>query len=142
MMHFRRISCMMFPVYFGFLQMHPLAIREKVIALLKEGKSQKEIAEFLNISVRTIQRWQKAFSSGQTLVPQNKTARKRKIDKEKLLSYIREFPDKTLKEMGKVFGVAHSSIERALKKLSITFKKNPAVQRAQRRSTQRILKAD
>jgi transposase len=103
--------------------MYDISIRQKVLSLLTNGKTQEEVSEFLNISIRTIQRWLRCEKLGESLKPKTNNPRQRKIDKDALLKYVKEFPDKTLKEMGVVFGVAHSSIDRMLKKFSITLKK-------------------
>ena len=114
--------------------MYDISIRQKVLSLLKNGKTQEEVSNFLSISTRTIQRWCRIEKLGESLKPKTNNPRQRKINKDDLLKYVKEFPDKTLKEIGKVFGVAHSSVDRMLKKLSITLKKNDSLQRAQRRS--------
>jgi len=114
--------------------MYDISIRQKVLSLLKKGKTQEEVSNFLSISIRTIQRWCRSEKLGESLKPKTNNPRQRKINKDDLLKYVKEFPDKTLKEIGKVFGVAHSSVDRMLKKLSITLKKNDSLQRAQRRS--------
>ncbi len=114
--------------------MYDISIRQKVLSLLKNGKTQEEVSSFLNISIRTIQRWLRCEKLGESLNPKTHNPRHRKIDKDALLKYVKEFPDKTLKEIAKVFNVAHSSVDKMLKKFSITLKKNNSLQRAQRRS--------
>jgi len=103
--------------------MYGLSIRKKVIELWSDGRTLKEIGDFLKIHVRTLQYWVKRFELEGTIAPKTHTSRCRKLNKEELLSFVSEHSDKTLKEIGRVFQVSHVAIFKSLKKMSVTLKK-------------------
>lgn len=104
--------------------MYGKEIRLKVLELLEAGKPLKEISTFLSIHPKTIQNWITRMKIQGTIEPKTHGLRHRKIDKKRLQTYIKDNPDKTLKEIGSVFGVSIPAVFKSLKKMSITLKKN------------------
>jgi transposase len=104
--------------------MYGKEIRLKVLELLESGKRLKEISDFLSINPRTIQNWIRRLKTEGTVEPKVHGLRKRKIDKERLQTYINDNPDKTLKEISSVFGVSIPAVFNSLKKMSVTLKKS------------------
>ena len=99
-------------------------IRRKVIDLLESGQTQQAVGDYLEINPRTIRNWLHRLKNQGNISPQTHGERQRKINKEALRNYIKENPDKTLKEMSDVFQVSITSIFDCLRKMSITLKKS------------------
>jgi len=76
-------------------------------------------------------RWVKLFREKGTLedAPRRAPYKVRKIDSKELFAMIEKNSDATLKELAKEFGCWPSAIERRLKKLGITRKKNHPLRR-------------
>ena len=103
--------------------MRGLEIRKMVLGLIESGhKSLAEVAKFLKISQRSIQRWQ-ALAKQDDLAPKTNGPRKKKLDPEALRLYIAEHPDHILSTIAQHFNVRASSIWYRLKCMNITLKK-------------------
>ena len=103
---------------------YSLDLRERVFDLLAKGKSKLFIEETLGVATKTILKWQKRYEevgSMERIVPV--TTRPRKVNYKKAQKFIEKNPDKTLKEIGKKFGVKDTAILYIAKKLNITYKK-------------------
>ena len=102
--------------------------RESVIKYLNDGHTQKETAATFGISTATIWKWKTQLKETGTLVPKKRKATWRKIDPDKLRKYIEEHPDAYQHEIATAFGVRLYAIQKALKRLCITRKKNHSLQ--------------
>jgi transposase len=99
---------------------YSLNFRKQVFKLQKEyNLSLRETAARFNVPVRTLQRW-KARIAPKT--QRNKPATK--IDMEALRKHLEDYPDAYQYERAKLFGVSPNCILYALRRLSISHKKN------------------
>jgi transposase len=96
-------------------------LREKVLLIKeKEFLSFAKVAKRFDISIASIVRWAKNIESKET---RNKPATK--IDMEALKKDIEAYPDAYQYERAKRLNVSPMGIAHALKRLGITYKKNP-----------------
>ena len=103
--------------------------RRRVIEYRNEGHTLKETGEVFDVGASTICRWNKQLKEEGTL---RKRAGKRpfkKIDPDKLRSYIQANPDAYLREMAMEFHCCKSAMSKALKRLKITRKKRQNITR-------------
>lgn len=78
------------------------------------------------ISMTAINSWRQKYKrTGE--VKDNLPRRKafKKLDPEKLKTYVKEHPDAYLKEIGEAFGCSDTAVLKAFKRLGITRKKRP-----------------
>ena len=88
-----------------------------------EGHTAKELYEAFKIYPSNVLRWNKLLEETNSLKPQYKETRKRKIDLKELERAVERKPDITLLELAKMFNCTKQSIDAALKKAKITRKK-------------------
>lgn len=86
-----------------------MSSKEKIIAYLKLGKSNKEIAELCNVSVRTVERHKKSLTTSDNDTKNDKR-QNRKIAKETAKILIEE--GATLKEAMKQTGLSSGTVSR------------------------------
>ncbi len=98
-------------------------LRERVVKYVRGGGSKAEAARRYEVSEATVYVWLKRENLEPTVV----TRRKRKIDWQALETHVRQYPEATLKDRAKLFGVNASAIWYALKELQITRKKTAKV---------------
>lgn len=99
--------------------------RRCVIENLESGKTWEEVIEIFSISRDTLSHWVKLKREKGSLEDNPRAPYKvRKIDSQALISALERTPDATLKELAQEFTCWPSAIERRLKKLGITRKKN------------------
>jgi transposase len=111
---------------------YAISFRKKVIDYLNEGHTERETAEHFKVSTSTIWEWKSKLNETGTLAPEKRKTTWRKIDPEKLRKYVDENPDAYQSEMAAVFGVRLYAIQKALKRLGITRKKNHGIQGSER----------
>ena len=107
---------------------YDIKFRQRVIGYLGEGHTEKETAAVFKVSTATIWKWKSKLNETGTLAPKKREARWRKIDPEKLREYVRDHPDAYQHEIAAAFGVRLYAIQKALKRLKITRKKNCSLQ--------------
>ncbi len=98
--------------------------RQRVIDYLSEGHTEKETAEVFKVSTSTIWEWKSKLKEIGTLAPKKRKGTWRKINPDELRKYVDEHPDAYQKEIAEAFGVRLYAIQKALKRLKITRKKN------------------
>lgn len=98
-------------------------LRFRVIEYIKSGNSQKSAAALFSIGRNTVGAWWARYKKDGSLVSKPRGGSKGKIDPAKLEEYVRLNPDKTLKEIGEVFGVSDCAIHKRLKALRFKYKK-------------------
>jgi transposase len=100
---------------------YSLDFRKKVLQIREaEGLSLKEVSVRFGIGVTTVFRWTKNL---EPCVTRAKPATK--IDMEALKRDIEEHPDAYQYERAQRFGVTQTGIWHALRRLKVTYKKNP-----------------
>ena len=98
-------------------------LRIKVINYINEGNSKVEACKIFKIGRDIIYWWIRQQKLTGNLKQKEVTRQARKVHYQKLQEIIEKYPDKTLKELGKIFNMSASGIGYALEKLNITFKK-------------------
>ena len=97
--------------------------RKRTIEYRQAGHTLEETHETFKVSRSTIERWEKQWKEEGSL--ENKPLHRsfRKIDPEKLKSYVDEHPDAYQSEMAQEFGCSQSGISYVLQRYKITRKK-------------------
>jgi transposase len=103
---------------------YDMKFRQRVIEYLSEGHTDKEASEVFKISTYTIWKWKSRLKETGTLAPKKRKETWRKIDPEKLRAFVASHPDAYQHEIAAAFGVRLYAIQKALKRLKITRKKN------------------
>lgn len=107
--------------------------RLQVVSCVERGKSREEIEDFFGVGYVTIKHWVAAAARGELEHYNERGSYKpRKIDSDVLRKELEKQPDATLKELAVPFGCCFQAVDRRLKKLGITRKKNHAVRGAGR----------
>ena len=118
---------------------YSLDLRQRVFDLLAKGESKLFIANNLNVTTKTILKWQKRYEETgfiDKIVPT--VTRPRKVNYKKAQKFIEKNPDKTLKEIGDFIGTKNALY--VIKKLNITYKKTLPIRGAKGRFARRISK--
>ncbi len=102
--------------------------RQRVIDYMGEGHTVRETAATFKVSTFTIWKWKSMLNESGSLAPQKRKETWRKIEPDKLRRYVEENPDAFQREIAEEFGVSVHAIQKALKRLKITRKKNHPVQ--------------
>jgi len=108
--------------------------RVAIVKHVQEGKSTKDVAEGLLVSIRTVERiWRKYQKQGYYQPEPLNCGRKLLVDTTtmgKVVEKIYEQPDITLQELIDEFNLAisHFALCRRLRKLGLTFKKRHSIQ--------------
>ena len=113
---------------------YPTKYRERTIEYRQEGHTLEETQRVFHVCITTIRKWEKQLREEGHLEKKPVERSFRKIDPEKLRSYVAEHPDAYQSEMAKEFQCSESGIRDALNRLKITRKKR---QSAIRNRTQR-----
>jgi len=100
-------------------------LRKKVIEYLANGHTQREAMKTFGISFSTINKWNRKYKQTGELKDKKPCRKFRKLEPEKLKSYVIEHPDAYLKEIGQAFGCSDTAVLKAFKRLGITRKKRP-----------------
>ena len=85
-----------------------MSTRQEVYRLIIENKSNKEIAEYLNISIRTVERYRKDFNSTTNDNDKNATATSDNIKKKKEKARALIESGETIREVGDKLGLSKS----------------------------------
>jgi len=103
----------------------PVKYRERTIEYRQEH-TLEETSWTFKVSISTIRKWEKLKEKGDLKAKVAKRSFK-KIDPDKLKEYVAQHPDSYQKEMTQEFGCSQSAIQKALKRLKITRKKDNAI---------------
>ena len=102
---------------------YSIDFRRRAIEYMDEGHSGKELYEAFKILPSNVYRWRKLFEKTNSLRPEYRKTRKRKIDIKEPEQAIERKPDITIPELAKMFNCTKQSIHSALKRANITRKK-------------------
>ena len=91
---------------------------------MDEGHTQREAAATFKVSTSTVWEWKSKLKETGELTSKKRKETWKKIDPERLTKYVEEHPDAYQHEMAEAFGVSLHAIQKALKRLEITRKKN------------------
>ena len=103
---------------------YDIKYRQRAMDYLSEGHSYRETAATFKVSATTLQAWKSQLNESGTLAPKKRKETWRKIDPDKLCKYVEEHPDAYQRELAAAFGVRLYAIQKALRRLKITRKKN------------------
>ena len=103
-------------------------LRERAIAHMKEGMRATEIANFLKISRRSVDRWWVTWIEEERSCAQTgyqKGHSPKIVDLEKFEAFIVNNPNKTQEELGKLWDdpCSYTTIGKGLKRIDYTYKK-------------------
>jgi transposase len=99
---------------------YSLPIRKKIMDLHTSGITYKELSKRFCVSVRTLSRWKKELKPKKS---RNKPWTS--INKESLIEDLQKYPDSYCYERAQRLCVSKSGIHDGMKRLRITYKKNP-----------------
>ena len=117
---------------------YSLDMRKKVLKVRQEeGLSMAKVAKRFDVSLVSVMRWSKTLES---ITKRNKPATK--IDMEALKRDVEVHPDAYLKERAERLKVSHNCVWHALKRLNVTYKKNPKSPKGGFRKTLCFLRID
>lgn len=117
---------------------YSIDFRKKVLEIRKEkGLSIIEASKLFKISPTSIVKWNKRLEAK---IGRNKPATK--IDMEALKKDVRENPDSYHYERASRLGVGTRTIGDALKRLCVTYKKNPESSKGKKRRTYYLSRED
>lgn len=102
--------------------------RRRAVDYWGEGNSKRKTAEVFKVSTSTLQRWKSKLKDTGTLAPMERKRPWRKIDPIKLEEYVEKNPDAYLREIATEFSCTIHAVEKALKSLKTTRKKNYPIQ--------------
>jgi transposase len=97
--------------------------RERAIAFMDAGHTQKELREVFGIYPSEVFKWRKLLEETGSLEPRYKKERNSKINLKELEKALEEKPDAYLSELAIKFGCTKQAIFYALKRLKLTYKK-------------------
>jgi len=103
---------------------YDIKYRHRAISYWNDGHTKKETAAVFKVGTTTLQTWKSQLKETGELSPKKRKETWRKIDPDKLRKYVEENPDAYQHEMAAAFGVRLFAIQKALKRLKITRKKN------------------
>jgi transposase len=103
---------------------YDIKFRQRVIDYLSDGHTYKETAAVFKVSTSAILDWKSMLNETGTLKAKKRKQTWRKIDPVKLREFVAENPDAYQHEIATAFGVRLFAIQKALKRLNITRKKN------------------
>jgi transposase len=98
--------------------------RRRALDYWGEGHTKKETAAVFKVGTTTLQMWKSQLKETGKLESKKRRETWRKIDPEKLITYIEEHPDAYLKEIAAHFGCSDTAVIKALCRLNISRKKN------------------
>ena len=110
---------------------YDIKFRQRALDYLNEGHSYRKTAEVFKVSTYALQSWKKQLNETGTLTSKKRKETWRKIDPDKLRTFVKENPDAYQHEIAAAFGVRLYAIQKALKRLKITRKKNHTLSRNQ-----------
>ena len=115
---------------------YPAWFRKKVLAYRnKYGATIKETADHFKIGTASVSRWVHKQEPAKTRIK-----KPTKITDKALLKDVKKYPDAFQYERAKRLGVSQTGINKALKRLKISYKKNSATSKGRRKGTYKIQK--
>jgi len=106
---------------------YDVKFRQRALEHWNAGHTRAETAAVFGVSTSTLQTWKSQLNQTGKLEPKARKTPWRKIDPEKLRAYVAEHPDAYQYEIAAAFGVRLFAIQKALRRLNITRKKNHSI---------------
>ena len=98
-------------------------LRKRVLEYIDETQDKIKASQLFKVGIATIYRWIARKTQTGNVIPSPKKAYKKKIDDQKLVTYVMQNPDHFLSEISNHFGTTLQAVFYALKRLKITRKK-------------------
>ena len=98
-------------------------LRIKALDFIEKGGSKVKASRVFGVTVQTLINWSKRKRSGNLTPNRKRETKPRKLEAEKLRTYIEKYPDQYLREIAEEFGVTPTAVFYACKRLKITLKK-------------------
>ena len=108
---------------------YSLDLRKKVVGARKSGATVSSIMKMFGIARQTVYSWLERDREGDLSIRKRSMLAKRKVNYEQVAQYVEKNDDKYLWEVGKHFGITGMTVHRILKKLKVSYKKKPPVQK-------------
>lgn len=105
---------------------YDMDLREKVIAFLESGNSQRLASKTFNISKTTVNTWYARYKKEGSYAAKKRIGAKPRILEDNFTKYIRDNQNLTAKDIGKHFRISASGVRYWLKKFRFSFKKKPS----------------
>lgn len=108
----------------------PLSTRQRILELYDQGKSTRDISEYLGFCVAAVRRVRQQFQERRTLEPRTHLCGRKTLltaqRKRRLEKLLTKRPDATLQELGQQMDrpFRTSTVDLWLRKLGLTYKKN------------------
>ena len=103
--------------------------RKRTIEYRVEGHTLDETHEVFKVSISTIRAWEKQWNEKGTLAPAPVVRGYKKIEPQRLKTYVQEHPDAYPKEIAVEFNCCETAVRKAFKRLGITRKKRRYITR-------------
>ena len=100
--------------------------RKRTIEYRQEGHTLEETSRVFKVSVGTIRDWERRLKESGSLEKSELNRPQKKVDLQKLESYLAQHPDAYQTEIAREFGCTPRAIRKAFKKLGVTRKKRPS----------------
>jgi len=112
----------------------PKEKRELLISAKKRGEKEEKIAQWLEVSVRSISRIWKQYKETESIQPKKQPGRKPSLaeaDIEQIRNAVKRQPDMTLEELIESLNlpIKKSRLSKILIEMGISFKKRPCLQK-------------
>jgi len=105
-------------------------LRHRVVRFVESGKTKTSAAKLFNISLSTVNSWVRLKEETGDIKCRAYTGGARaKVSREDFEAYINNNPSKTLKEIGKYFGLTYGWAAYNLEKYGYVYKKKLKIQR-------------
>lgn len=98
-------------------------LRRRVLEYIEETADKTKASQLFKVGTATIYRWIARKKQSGTIAPSPKKAYKKKIDDQKLITYVEKNPDHFLSEIATHFNTTLQAIFYALRRLKNTRKK-------------------
>lgn len=104
---------------------YSIDLRQKIILALENNSLQRNVAKRFKVSLRTVQRYWKQYQQTHNITPKpfHNNADKIKIDSNKIIDFIEQNKNITLKEIAVKMGVTFVAIHYVIKQNGYSFKK-------------------
>ena len=103
--------------------------RKRTIEYRGEGHTLEETHKVFKVSISTIRAWEKQWNEKGTLAPAPVVRGYKKIEPQRLKTYVQEHPDAYPKEIALEFNCCETAVRKAFKRLGITRKKRRYITR-------------
>ena len=103
--------------------------RKRTIEYREEGHTLEKTQEVFKVSISTIRTWENQWKEKGTLAPAPVVRRYKKIEPQRLKTYVQEHPDAYPKEIALEFNCCETAVRKAFERLGITRKKRRYITR-------------